>query len=287
MLVKAMVEDDFRAVMSSAGLSIKERILADGRLYRFHVHGDKSGAKNGWYVLYGGDIPAGAYGCWKRGISYTWRTKSLKRMTTTQQKEYYAKIAKAREKHEQEKQKRQSQARHKGEYIWRNASVLKHTNHPYLTLKQVRNYGLKLYKGSLVIPLRDEGGILQSLQFIDDVGNKRFLSGGKILEGYFPIGEVQDTLCIAEGYATAASIHENTGHAVAVAFNAGNLKPVATALRRKFPDVKIIICADNDAKTDGNPGVKKAREAALAIEGFLAVPPRAGDFNDLMCGGCA
>ncbi len=279
-----MLEDDFKAVLSADGLSTRDKIIADGRLHRFHVQGDKSGAKNGWYVLYGGDIPAGAYGCWKRSISHTWCTKSLKRMTVTQRKEYCEKIAEARDKHEREKQKRQLQARRKGEYIWRSASVLTDGNHPYLVSKQVKNHGLKLYKRLLVIPLRDEDGILQSLQFIDAEGNKRFLGGGKIQGGYFPIGEVQGTLCIAEGYATAATIHENTGHGVAVAFNAGNLKPVAMALRSKFSDVKIIICADNDAKTDGNPGVTKAREAALVVEGYLAIPPRAGDFNDLMCG---
>ena len=42
-------------------------------------------------------------------------------------------------------------------------------------------------------------------------------------------------LCIAEGFATGASIHEATGLPVAVAFNAGNLEPVAKALRKQVP----------------------------------------------------
>jgi putative DNA primase/helicase len=57
-----------------------------------------------------------------------------------------------------------------------------------------------------------------------------------------------------------------------VAFNAGNLKPVALALRKKFPEAKIILCADNDRFTPGNPGVSKAREAALEVNGRLYVP---------------
>ena len=40
----------------------------------------------------------------------------------------------------------------------------------------------------------------------------------------------QGVLVVCEGFATGASIHEATGHAVAVAFNAGNLLPVAQAL---------------------------------------------------------
>ena len=93
---------------------------------------------------------------------------------------------------------------------------------------------------------------------------------------------------IAEGFATGASIHEATGHAVAVAFNAGNLKAVAQALRAKFPTLRLIVAADDDWKTDDNPGMTKAREATKAIGGLLAVPrfpadrpDGATDFNDL------
>ena len=64
---------------------------------------------------------------------------------------------------------------------------------------------------------------------------------------YYPIGGAPDKiLYVAEGFATAATVHEATGSAVAVAFNANNLKPVAIALRAKFPNLEIVICADDD-----------------------------------------
>ena len=95
-------------------------------------------------------------------------------------------------------------------------------------------------------------------------------------------------MCIAEGYATGASIHEATGAAVAVAFHAGNLVPVARALRTKFPDLRLIVCADDDVNTPGNPGLAKANEAAQAVGALLAIPDFGGhrpdgatDFNDL------
>ena len=129
---------------------------------------------------------------------------------------------------------------------------------------------------------------LHSLQFIGADGEKRFLTGGRVSGCYFLIGEPDGALCIAEGYATGASIHEATGTAVAVAFNAGNLLAVARALRTKFPDLRLIICADDDASTPGNPGLTKAREAAQAVSALLAVPnfganrpEGATDFNDL------
>lgn len=144
--------------------------------------------------------------------------------------------------------------------------------HPYLVRKQVKAFGIRQYRNCLVIPLRDTLGVIHSLQFIDAEGNKRFLAGGAIAGNYHAIGKYQGTLCIAEGYATAATIYEATEHATAAAFNANNLKAVALSLRCKFPKAKIILCADNDRFTFGNPGVVKAREAAIAVGGYLTVP---------------
>jgi putative DNA primase/helicase len=139
----------------------------------------------------------------------------------------------------------------------------------------------------LAVPMRD-GADLHSLQFIGPEGDKRFLSGGRVSGCYLLIGKLDGTLCIVEGYATGASIHEAAGCAVAVAFNAGNLLPVARALRANFPNLRLIVCADDDASTPGNPGLSKAREAAQAMGALLAVPDfgknrpdGATDFNDL------
>jgi putative DNA primase/helicase len=105
---------------------------------------------------------------------------------------------------------------------------------------------------------------------------------------YHSIGKPSGELVICEGYATGASIHEATGYAVAVAFNAGNLPEVAQALHSKFPTLRLILAADDDWKTEGNPGLAKATEAAKAIGAAVAVPDfganrpdRATDFNDL------
>jgi putative DNA primase/helicase len=95
-------------------------------------------------------------------------------------------------------------------------------------------------------------------------------------------------LCIVEGFATGATVHEATGHAVAVAFDAGNLLPVANSLRRKFPNTIFIVCADDDYRTQGNPGITKAKLAAETVGALLAVPKFPGDrpenatdFNDM------
>ena len=83
-------------------------------------------------------------------------------------------------------------------------------------------------------------------------------------------GNPDGTVYIVEGCATGANIYQATGTAVAVAFDAGNLKPVALNLKQKFPDAELIICADNDQWTDNNPGVSKARVVDKAGTGETA-----------------
>ncbi len=72
-------------------------------------------------------------------------------------------------------------------------------------------------------------------------------------------------------YATGATLYAATGRAVAVCFSAGNLQPVARALHMKFPELVLIVCADNDP-TPGNPGLTHATQAARAVGGLVAVP---------------
>lgn len=86
-------------------------------------------------------------------------------------------------------------------------------------------------------------------------------------------GEQRAVILVGEGYATLASAHAATGHACIVAFDAGNVPKVARVLRARFPHHALVFLADNDQWTDGNPGVTKAREAAAAVGGLVAVPP--------------
>ncbi|MDD2770274.1 MAG: toprim domain-containing protein [Methylococcus sp.] len=163
------------------------------------------------------------------------------------------------------------------------------TDHPYLLAKRVGAYGIYQLRDQLVIPMRDTSRAVSSLQFISADGSKRFLTGGEVAGRYYAIGVPAGTICIVEGYATGASVFQATGLAVAVAFNAGNLKPVAASIRAQFPEARIMVCADNDQFTKGNPGITAGRAAAEAVGGFLAFPQFQGnelderptDFNDL------
>lgn len=168
----------------------------------------------------------------------------------------------------------------------------------YLTRKNVQAHGLRFASdGCLLVPLRDAAGELWNVQRIaaskpaNGGTDKLFLKGGRKsglwhLLGVVPVPAV---LLVAEGYATAASLHEATGRPVAVAFDAGNLVHVAKALRILYPAALLVLCGDEDLQTFAdkghNPGRDKATAAARAVRGLavfpVGLPDAASDFNDL------
>ena len=259
--------------MAAAGLQPhKDLDLPDnGGLIRYRVTGDKAGSCNGWAVLHGGACSFGAFGSWKTGESHTWQAERFRPMTAQASALERQLRDDMRQRYAVEREAVQAAARAKAARLWGRARPASNA-HPYLERKRVNAYGLRQLGSMLLVPARDHNGMLHTLQFILPDGGKRFLSGGQVNACYFSIGRPVDTLLLCEGMATAATLYEATGHATAACFSCGNLAAVAQALRAKFPSLKLIVCADNDAQTPGNPGLTKAREAARAVRGYLAVP---------------
>lgn len=130
-----------------------------------------------------------------------------------------------------------------------------------------------LRPGVIAVPMYDELYKLTNLQLIFASGKKSFLKGGRKQGCFFHIGEeVKSTLLITEGYATGASLHEATGLPVVVAFDAGNLLPVAEHLRMGMPDALFVFAGDDDWETEGNPGKAKAEAAAVKVGGVTVYP---------------
>lgn len=168
---------------------------------------------------------------------------------------------------------------------------------PYLARKGAQPYGVRFAAdGALLVPLRDADGTLWNLQRIAPERNrfgtdKLFCKGGRKSGLWHMLGspEGAPVLLEAEGYATAASLHEATGRPVAVAFDAGNLGHVAKALRQRYPAALLVLCGDDDrateARTGTNTGRVKAEAAARAVGGLAVfpegLPEGASDFNDM------
>jgi putative DNA primase/helicase len=259
--------------MSLNGLSPHKPLdlFSDGLIHRYRVIGDKSGSRNGWVVMQRAKFDFGAFGSWKTGESYTWSEKSTKTLTPQERAEFERCKQAIKQAQDEERKAVYQEAQAKAERLW-ICSKPANDSHPYLVAKGIKSYGLRQLREMLVVPLRDGSGSINSLQFISKDGTKRFLTGGRTKGCYYAIGRPNKVLLIAEGFATSATLFQATGHAVAVSFSAGNLLDVALLMRQKFPDFKIILCADNDRFTPGNPGMTKALEAARAIGGYFAVP---------------
>jgi putative DNA primase/helicase len=277
--------EHLRAAMHTVGLDHPGELINDGKLHRFKTEGDHN--RNSWYVLRSGTPAAGAFGCWRRGIKEAWCEKCRENYTATEWRTIRENWKRAEVERERTETERHAKAQKIAAWLLSRARPV--TTHAYLAAKGVRASAyMREYWGALVLPLRDVCAELHSLQFIGAAGDKRFLSGGRCAGYFFTLADKPDgALVICEGYATGASVHEATGFAVVCALNCGNLLAVAQALREKFPVREIIICADNDQFTDGNPGTTKATEAAKTIRARLAVPQFADtstkptDFNDL------
>ena len=179
--------------------------------------------------------------------------------------------------------------------LWGDASATGES--AYLTRKGVLPHGVRFAAGGmLLVPVRDEAGELWNVQCIapekpGDGTDKLFLKGGRKSGLWHWCGDPEGVavLLIAEGYATAASLHQATGRPVAVAFDAGNLAHVAKALRTRYPAALLVLCGDDDLhtfeKTGHNPGRDKATAAARAVHGLAvfpeALPDGGSDINDL------
>jgi putative DNA primase/helicase len=261
--------DQFRQAIEEAGLTPPTEIIDDGAIHRFSTK-DKPTHKNGWYMLHTDGIAAGAFGDWREGFTQNWCSKTATTMTGAERLAHRERVKTMQRQREDNLAQRRQLAAADALKRWTVAIPCSH--HDYLTRKGIQPHGAKIEGDKLLIPMRDTAGTVHSLQTIAPDGNKLFMSGGRVKGCYFGIGKPKGALIVCEGFATGASIHECTGHAVAVALNAGNLEAVTVALRSKYPNLKIIIAADDDHQTPGNPGMTMATAAVRATGATLAVP---------------
>ena len=175
------------------------------------------------------------------------------------------------------------------------AELVSHSQHsagvPYLVNKGLGDWstmrlsgplnlaGIGFAAGDLLVPLHDLTGELVNVQLINAQGEKRYLAGGQKAGAFHRI-EGGELVAVCEGYATGVSVHLATEATVYCAMDCGNLLAVANIARAHHPKSRIILAADNDAHTEGNPGKTKAEAAAAKVRGLVALPDEPGDWND-------
>lgn len=271
--------EEFAQVLREAGFVLPDNGLPemDGKRHRVAAEGDKAGSKSGVYQGFMDGRPAGWYQNhrasegkvnWTSTGAYQYDpAESIKQRALAAQKRWdreiksqndYARIAKTLA----------------GQWSKMPAAP---DSHAYLSRKSVpAAAGVKLDKyDNLVIPLRNTAGELRTLQYIKPDGTKNLKKDAEKTGNFFVVGgELSPQLPIlyAEGYATAASLHQATGIPVVMTVDAGNMVTVSRNLKALYPDTAHIILGEDDFTKTDNKGLNKAREAAAAIDGTYIIP---------------
>lgn len=277
--------EDFHIAMQRVFGPLNWQPIADGKIRRFHIAEDRFGTQNGWYIISSGAI-SGKFGSWRTGRTYNWNNRNpsstLGNLLFRERTEQLSHNRLAKQ------HKTQAAAAKGAHHLWQN-STRPDPHHPYLSAKGCNPHGLRQIGNTLLVPIF-HGGHLVNLQRISPTGEKRFLSGGKIKTCYSIIGipSPLTDLYICEGWATGATIHEETGAVVACAMNSGNLLSAGQHLQTLYPDATLIVAGDDDRITEGNPGREAAIKAAAALDcGYVFplwpvdAPSKLSDFNDL------
>lgn len=302
-------QEEFAQFLKANKLILSGAAEMDGQWHRVPTTTDKGKEKSGSYRGFLDGRPAGqAINGWN-GQTLQWvSTGAGVTLSDEDRARIQAEAANVRAAREAERQAAAEKVARTAYGVWANLpDEASPENSPYLAAKGVKGHGVKVNgDGHVIIPCRDASGRLWNIQTVTPEA-KLFLKDGR-KQGTFHVLEVtgkgtldtllplkQGAIIIAEGYATAATIFEETGRPVISAFDCHNLKPVAEAVRAKFPDRLILIAADNDharvneAGMPENIGVIKAEEAAKAVGGKMVAPSftadeqaqKLTDFNDL------
>jgi putative DNA primase/helicase len=297
--------DDVRTQFLLAGLQVED--LEIGRLRRCKIEGDRE--KRGWYNLHelrlddGNLVLVGAFGVWRGAESNSQKIdlaawlKGQKRapMTDEQRAAIKARVQEDLKAAERIRKGAAAKAALRAQHAW--SMMLREGDSPYLKRKGIQAHGVRFSRNGkeVIVPMLDTSGRIHGLQRIypdkSKGRDKDFWPAGLAKQGHFFQMGPQPTsvLLVVEGYATGASVFEASGWPTFVAWDAGNLQPVVHSLAKRYKGVRILVCADDDYLTEGNPGVSKASAAALAVDGAWVAPvfaaDRAGkkitDFNDL------
>lgn len=292
----------FCAAMDKAGIIPAKSIDPTRGLIRFDCAGETKGRKNGWAVLHlDGPVPCGAFGNWRHGASHKWRAGGDVRALTDAERFRLFERAKDNESRRLAEQARAAELV-RDLYLQAGQAD---PAHPYLLRKRLEPAGLRQIGQDLIAPLIDHDYKLHNVQRIAPDGTKRFAKGARVTGLFWLAGGMMfdhgnpnfGPVVIAEGVATAAAIREATGFGAVAAMSCGNLLPVARTIRRIIGGRPIIIAADWDGATTGNPGLTAAREAAGRVAAKLALPlgpdadhaslTRSVDFADIPRTDCA
>jgi putative DNA primase/helicase len=168
-------------------------------------------------------------------------------------------------------------------------------SHPYMNKKgldgewptngdmMIDRFGDRIAAGELLLIPAYKNGQLVNMQKIKTDGEKRPITGGDMAGVYHLIEGKTKMIAIVEGFATGVTVNRMTGATTYCAFNTGNLVDVGKHARAQHPGSRIVFFADHDeidSVHNWRPGTKYSEEAAIAVNGIVALSPELGDWDD-------
>ena len=226
-------------------------------------------SKEVWYVSFEHQTKSGkTYYAGKYGIAdeqYLVEMSRNNSFTPDEKKEVEEKREENRKKIEAMMEDQRKVCKDKALRLWNTAADSVSASLPYIVKKGIRPIGARQLRNQLLIPMyqvnlenpKQPCLVMVSLQIIteaqtDDGGKeiKKVFLTGTPKKGSFcllapPGTDESDIVYVCEGWATGCSIYQATQKPVYVAFDAGNIDSVITAIK-PIEKHRIVIAADND-----------------------------------------
>lgn len=265
--------NELKSLMAEVGLPFPEDkdIILDDSVHRYSSR--PNGEEDEWYL--GSEVAPGVFTCtfasWRQGENHFWTSSNFVKTDP----ELVRKYEEAKEKALTFELEKREEGRARAKRLWDNGVVCH--RHPYLDRKKLPCRGLKMSSGALIIPLYDIDGKLGAVQLISTHGDKKF--PGMPMKGYFHvIGGLQNAkeAYVAEGYATALSVHLATKKPCIAAFSSSLVCVIGKTIQNLYPEIKLVLAADN-----GGAGKKAADDWKEYISPHAAFPKEHSDFNDV------
>jgi putative DNA primase/helicase len=302
--------EHFRLAIAAAGMEAPDSINPDGKIHRFSTNG-KRGDDSGWYMLHTNGIAAGAFGCWRQGVTCRWRD-GFSNQQSHKRDAYADKLALAEQEKKNQRHgrinakifdcahplKRQSPVGqylvHRGlEALKKRPLALRMATLPYFE-DGIEHGQFPVMLGAVTAP----DGMLLGLHrtYISDIGRKApvtypkklsrtsgLLAGAsiKLFEPTIINGKL--TLGVAEGIETALACYLASGIPTWSCVSASGIKSFQWPAGLQ----SIVIFGDNDASGVGQSAARDlaGRAAAAGLECRVLIPETIGtDWLDAYVG---
>lgn len=284
--------------LSLDGYEVNE-VIPDGKIHRFDLN-DNDYKESGWYVCFcnqKNDAPYYhiVYGDWKTNQTKHQSTLHKSDLTRGEEKSQKAQVKAAIAQANKDRAEGYAREALEAQKFWDKlpdkgqSEYLKRKGLEDCFLFSEEDLGVRFESNTIIVPIRDIDGKIQSIERIFPDGKKLFWKGAKKQGGCHVIGKIKDKIYFSEGFATSASIHLATNQACVDCFGLNSIEQVVDLYRGKFPEKELIICGDKNT-SEGSQSERIATEAAklhsvaIVFPSFSSIDsslPPPTDFNDL------